>query len=209
MTDLRRRWTSAFVVGELVGFVPPALTGATLAAIGVGDAVLVLGLTAAGLLEGACLGLAQAWVLARHAPSVDRRDWVVATTVAAGFAWFVGMGGGALMGSEVAPPGVLALALVPAWTIALLGMGFAQWLVLRRSVTGSASWIRVTAGAWLVGVAIPVTVLSVVPDAWSAWTQVIAGVAAAVAMGVTVGALTGRRLERLLTQTLGEGRPGP
>jgi hypothetical protein len=31
---LRRRWTVAFVVGELVGFAPPAITGATLATIG-------------------------------------------------------------------------------------------------------------------------------------------------------------------------------
>jgi hypothetical protein len=34
LVGLRRRWTLAFVVGELVGFLPPAVTGATLAAIG-------------------------------------------------------------------------------------------------------------------------------------------------------------------------------
>jgi hypothetical protein len=31
LEGLRVRWTLAFVVGELVGFVPPAVTGAVLA----------------------------------------------------------------------------------------------------------------------------------------------------------------------------------
>ena len=58
LVGLRRRWTLAFVVGELVGFLPPAVTGATLAAVGVPDVVLVVGLTLAGLLEVSALSLA-------------------------------------------------------------------------------------------------------------------------------------------------------
>ena len=85
---------------------PPASTGAVLAAIGASDPVLVVALTAAGLLEGAAaLGAAQARVLSRDASTVNRRDWVLAT--AAGFAWFVGMGGAALIGSGIAAPAVL------------------------------------------------------------------------------------------------------
>ncbi|HEX6311358.1 MAG TPA: hypothetical protein VF152_06995 [Acidimicrobiia bacterium] len=196
---LRRRWTLAFLVGELVGFVPPAVTGASLAAAGVSDAALVVGLTVAGLLEGAALGAAQAWVLARSAPAVDRRAWVLATTAAAGFAWFVGMSGGALAGSAVAPPAVLAAVLAPAWVAALLSMGYAQWLVLRRTVPASGRWVWVTAGAWLLGVMIPVVALSAAPDGWPGWIHAVVGVLAAVAMGLTVGALTGRTLDRLLS----------
>jgi len=204
---LRRHWTLAFVLGELVGFVPPAVTGATLGAIGVSDAVLVAGLTVAGMFEGAALGFAQSRVFARHAPGVDRRAWIGATTAAAGFAWLIGMGGGSLMGSELAPPGVLALVLVPAWTAALLAMGWAQWLVLRRTVPRSGRWIWVTSGAWLLGVMIPVVALSATPDPSPGWVRGVIAVLAAVAMGLTVGTLTGRTLERLLHRPTEQAGP--
>jgi hypothetical protein len=187
----------AFLVGELIGFVPPALTGAGLAALGAPDPVLVVGLTLAGMVEGAAIGIAQARVLARFAPGVDGRDWVRATVASAAFAWFVGMGGGALLGASGASAWLLLL-MVPAWTAGLLSMGYLQWRVLRRTVAGSGRWVWVTAGAWLVGVLIPVVALSSVPNGWPLWVHAIAGVAAAVAMGITVGALTGRTLERLL-----------
>ena len=111
LAGLRRHWTQALVVGELVGFVAPAVTGATLATVGAPDALLVIGLTLAGLVEGAAVGTAQARVLAGYAPAVDRRDWVLATVLAAGFAWFVGMGGGALMGTTAVAPAVLLVLL--------------------------------------------------------------------------------------------------
>ena len=38
---LRRDWTLAVALAELVGFVPPAVTGATLAALGAPDVALV------------------------------------------------------------------------------------------------------------------------------------------------------------------------
>ena len=66
-----------------VGSLPPAVAGATLASVGASDFVLVVGLTLAGLLEGAATGVAQARVLASYAPRIDGRDWVVATTGAA------------------------------------------------------------------------------------------------------------------------------
>lgn len=194
---LRRDWTAAFVLGELVGFVPPAVTGAALGAANAPDLVLVVGLTVAGAMEGAVLGMAQATVLRRHAPAVDRRRWVVATAVAASFAWFVGMGGGAAMGSSGGSPALLVL-LVPAWCAALLAMGFAQWRVLREVVPGSGRWVPVNAAAWLVGVMIPVVAISAVPNEAPVPVFVAVAVAAAVAMGATVGAITGRTLARLL-----------
>jgi hypothetical protein len=195
--DVIRLWTVALVVGELVGFVPAAVTGATLAAAGASDLWLVAGLTVAGTIEGVVIGIAQALVLARFAPSVDGRAWILATAVAAGFAWFVGMGGAAVLGSGAAP-GVLLVALVPAWSVALVGMGFLQWRVLRRTVPRSGRWVPVTTGAWLVGVLIPAVVLSVVPNGWPPAAHAVAGVIGALAMGLTVGLLTGRTLARLL-----------
>lgn len=198
VVGLRRRWTFAFLTGELIGFLPPVVMGATLSTIGVADLVLIVGLTITGLAEGAVLGVAQSRVLARYAPAIDGSAWILATTTAAGLAWLVGMGGGALMGSDIAPAGVLFAALVPAWAAALLSMGYLQWRVLRLALPRSGRWIWVTSGAWLLGVMIPVVALSMVPNGWPGWAHAIIGVLAAVAMGVTVGALTGRTLERLL-----------
>ena len=205
LAGLRRDWTLAMVIGELIGFVAPAVTGATLAAIGAPDAVLVVGLTIAGLVEGAAIGTAQAVVLADHAPEVDRRAWVVATVIAAGFAWFVGMGGGALMGGTSVAPAVLLVLLVPVWTAALLSMGFAQWLVLRRTIPRSGRWVPVTSGAWLLGMMVPIVGLTAAPNAWPAWAHVVIAVASAVVMGLIVGLLTGHTLHRLLVRD--DGRP--
>jgi purine-cytosine permease-like protein len=93
---------------------------------------------------------------------------------------------------------VLLAVLVPAWTAALLAMGTAQWLVMRRGIPGSVRWVWVTSGAWLAGVALPVTALSVAPNSWPPAAHAVIGVLAAVAMGLTVGVLTGRTLQRLL-----------
>lgn len=48
-----------------------------------------------------------------------------------------------------------------------------------------------------VGVLIPVTALSVVPNGWPLAAHVVMAIASAVAMGATVGALTGRTLRQL------------
>ena len=77
-------------------------------------------------------------------------------------------------------------------------MGYLQWRVLRRSLPRSGRWVGVTSGAWLLGIMIPVATLSTVPNAWPAWARILLGVLAAVAMGLTVGVLTGRTLERLI-----------
>lgn len=196
------------VLGELIGFVPPAVVGVVLAGFGVVDSVLVLGLTLAGLGEGAVLGWAQSRVLRDEAPSVDGFDWTIATALAAAFAWFVGMVGGALLGADD-PPGTLVVgALVPLGCLAVASIGWAQWIVLRRAVQRSAIWIPVNAGAWLLGVAIPVTALSVVPASWSGAAHVTVAIAAAVAMGAVVGAITGRTLEQLLADPPDTGDGG-
>lgn len=71
-------------------------------------------------------------------------------------------------------------------------------MVLRRHLPGSGRWIPVTSAAWLVGVMIPVAALSVIPNGWPSTVHVLVGVVAAVAMGATVGLLTGTTLRRLL-----------
>ena len=208
LTDLRRRWMMALVVGELVGFVPPAITGATLAGMAAPDVVFVAALTTAGLLEGLAIGVAERSVLARYAPAVEGRAWVAATVAAAGFAWFVGMGGVVLMGAGMEP----AWQRRCCWSRhgrPLLSMGYGQWVVLRRAVPQSSRWVAVTAGAWLLGIMIPIAALSIIPNDWPPLAFFLVGVASAVAMGLTVGAVTGGTLERLLATQPSPVRPLP
>lgn len=195
---LFRDWFLALTIGEVLGFVAPAVAGVALATAQVADGWMVLGLTLAGMVEGLAIGTFGARVLGRHLPGFDRRGWITATTLAAGFAWFVGMGGSALLRTVDAPVPVLFMLIVPAWVAGLLSMGWAQWLVMRRVVRRSSRWIWVSAGAWLVGVAIPVVALSLAPNGWSPAAHVAVGVLAATAMGATVAALTGRTLRRLV-----------
>ena len=200
MAGLRTRWTGACVLGELVGFLPPAVVGTALGSAGASDPVMVVGLAAAGALEGAALGYAQSRVLDRHLPALDGTAWVLATAGAAAFAWAVGMGGPALFDSGL-PVGLVLAVMVPAWLAALLAMGAAQWWVLRQVLPRSARWIPVTAGAWLLGVLIPVAAISLTPDGAPAWARVAIAVAAAVGMGVTVGVLTGGALMGLIRRS--------
>lgn len=192
---LRGRWVTAMVVGELVGFVPPAVAGSALAAAGVGDGTLVAGLVVAGALEGAVLGAAQARVVRAELPGVRARDWVLATASAAALCWAAGMGGAALIGAF----GVTAaVPLVPVMVAAPLSMGGLQALVLRPHVHGSGRWVWVTTGAWLVGVLLPVAALSLWPDDSPVVTRAAVALLAAVAMGATVALLSAGTLARLV-----------
>jgi hypothetical protein len=94
------------------------------------------------------------------------------------------------------PPVLLATVLAPVWAMALTAMGYLQWRVLRVTIPASGRWVPVTTGAWLIGIMIPVVALSTVPND----RPVHLAVAAAVAMGLTVGASTGRTLHSLLAQ---------
>lgn len=87
---------------------------------------------------------------------------------------------------------------VPGFVVGLLAMGVLQWWVLRNIVVGAGRWIPVTTAAWLVGVLIPVIALSLVPNEAPLALHVVVGVASAVAMGATVGLITGHTLEVLV-----------
>jgi peptidoglycan/LPS O-acetylase OafA/YrhL len=183
------------MLGELAGFIPPAVVGANLASRQAGDAALVAGLVLAGLAEGAVLGAAQAHVLHAALPALRRRWWVLATAAAAGVAWLAGMGGVQL----VQAVGPLAWLIVgPGMVVGLLSMGVLQWGVMRRHVEDARRWIWVTSAAWLVGVLIPVAALSVLPNSWPPPAHGAVAVLAAVAMGATVGVITGATLVRLV-----------
>ena len=204
---LRRRWLRACLLGELAGFVPPAVTGAALGALGAPDLIMVAALTVAGAAEGAVLGTFQGRVVARAIPAVAARRWARVTAVAAACAWIVGMSASPLV-SATGPPALILVA--PAAVAALWSMGGLQARVLGDAVDDTHHWPAVTALAWMVGVTIPVVALSSLPSGTPAVLAVLVAVAAAVAMGTTVGAVTGQTLQAIVT-TAGDrhGMSGP
>lgn len=188
----KAEWIRACVVGELGGFIPPAVTGAVLVWLDAPELLLVVGLIIAGTAEGVVLGLAQSRVISRILPDVS--GWTKATATAAGIAWLAGMAGSSLV--QAAGPIGLVIA-VPGWTVGLLSMGFLQARRLAVVVDDAGRWVPVTTVAWLVGVSLPVTVLSFIPNGWPLVVHVVGAIAAAVAMGATVGAASAGTLFRI------------
>lgn len=193
---LRYEWIKACVFGELLGFVPPALVGAFLYWLAAPEALLVAGLVLAGCAEGAILGEFQSRVIKSAFPAVTR--WTAATAAAAGIAWLAGMGGSSVV--QAAGP-LSLLAVVPAWIVGLLAMGVLQSRRLSAAVDASA-WIPRTTVAWLIGVAIPVVALSIVPNDAALAVHIAVAVVAAVAMGAIVGVIAAGTLVDFEDQVL-------
>jgi Ca2+-transporting ATPase len=210
--DRRRlwwRWLRASFLGETLGFLVPMLV-VTLGA-GSWPAVLrYLALVIAGAGEGAVLGAAQSTVLRRVVPGFSRAAWTIRTALAAALAWAIGLAPSELAGTwQEWPPGVQMAVAVPAGLTLLATIGTAQWTVLRRSVPGASRWIGWTALAWLAGLTV---FLAVATPLWQPgqplWLVAAIGVLAGALMAVTMAAVTGRGLVRLLTTVpVATGRP--
>jgi hypothetical protein len=193
---LTRTWFWTVTAAEFVGFAVPAAAGAVTA-----DArplIVVPAILAAGMVEGSLLGWGQSRVLGRAVPGLPRRRWVLATALAAAFAYAIG-----LIPSTVSFeswPVALTIAVgAGLGTVLLASIGFAQWLILRRFVARAGRWIATTALAWLVGLGV---FLGFATPLWHegqpvALTVTI-GVAGGLLMAATTSAITGVALTRLL-----------
>lgn len=200
---LWRRWLIATTLGELAGFSVPATIGAVAYALDAPSAVLFLSLVVAGAGEGALLALAQAHVLRGEIACFDRRAWVVATALAASFAWSLGLLPSSLGDrlDETSLIVVIPVSLVLGAAL-LLSLGVAQWWVLRRYVKPAALWIPANVIAWLVGLGLSVTLMSVLLTEETTTPAAIAiGLGAGLLMGITVAAVTGRFLVRILRRS--------
>ena len=189
-------------MGELVGFTVPATIGAIAYALDAHPAMLVGSLVVAGAAEGALLGFAQAQVLRRELAGFERHAWVVATALAAAFAWRLGLLPSSLGErlDDVAPAVLIPVGLLLGMML-LLSIGVAQWWVLRRFVERSAGWIAANAFAWLAGLGLSVTLMSVfLTEETSPAGAIGIGVFAGLVMGLTVAAITGWALVRILAR---------
>jgi hypothetical protein len=196
---LWRRWVVASFLGETLGFLAPVLAF-VIGVHGWHAGPRFLALVSAGAVEGAVLGAAQGLALRRALPGFRLIAWTSRTALAAALAWALG-----LLPSELAETwegwpaaAVLALA-VPAGLVLLTSIGIAQWTVLRRSVPGAARWIGWTALAWLAGLTVFMVVAT---PLWQpgqpVWLAAAIGALAGSLMALTMAAVTGWGLTRLL-----------
>ncbi|MCU7731004.1 hypothetical protein ODJ79_45440 [Actinoplanes sp. KI2] len=183
------RWFGTVTLGEFAGFSVPAVVGAVTAEAPA--TVAVAAVVAAGAVEGAMLGWAQASVLVRVLPGLRAGRWIVATACGAVLAYVVGMSPSAA--AELGLPASVLIGLAPVLALVLLlSIGTAQWLVLRRIVRRSAGWIAVTALAWTVGLGVFLAFSMPLWHPGQATTTIVAiGVAGGLLMAATTSAITG------------------
>ena len=147
---LWRTWLVWVTAGELVGFAVPTVVGVL--STGWPNPVEAAAMVGAGAVEGAALGWAQARVLRQVLPQLHAGAFIVATSAAAAFAYAVSMVPVVLGGRLLLLPTPVLVALATGLGAVLLAsIGTAQWLVLRRSLARSASWVATTAAAWAAG----------------------------------------------------------
>jgi hypothetical protein len=201
---LWRSWLAWVTLGEVSGFAVPALVGASVVTAPV--AVQVPALLAAGVVEGAVLGLAQARVLRRVLPVVSPSRWTAATAAGAGVAWSAGLTPGyAWDRAADLPPAVQVVGGVGLGSVLLLSLGVAQWLVLRRGLPRAGWWVPATALAWLAGLAGFMAVSTPLWRPGQSWPVVVAvAVLAGTLMAAVLAAISGAALARMLA-----GHPVP
>jgi hypothetical protein len=195
--EIFRAWTGRATLGEFVGFSVPAVVAALTPATPVGLTVLLL--IAAGFVEGAVLGFAQARVLHRILPALQPRRWVVATAAGASVAWAIGLLPMLTDGRLFDVPPTILVPVATVLGILLLGsIGTAQWLVLRSHVERSRWWIAATAAAWIGGLVVFTAVTTPLWQPGQAPVLTAAtGVLGGLLMAATVATLTGWAVVRL------------
>ena len=194
---LWRAWTGWVTLGEFAGFSVPAAVGAATATMAAGLSAPIL--VAAGAVEGALLGLAQAHVLRTALPEVNHARWVGATAVGAAIAWMVGLTPMLTDGRLFDLPTAALISLALVLGVVLLGsIGTAQWLVLRRRVEHSSWWILTTAASWTVGL---IVFTGATTPFWQEGQSVLLitaiGVVGGLLMAATVAVLTGWAMLKL------------
>lgn len=150
----RIRWIVTVTLCEALGYLAPTAAGIVLARNPAPAGLVVAAMAAAGAIEGAMLGLGQALAMPFAVP---RTRYVAASSAGAALVWalvmmvqqFAERGGAWGAGA-----GLLAGL---AGATALVAIGGAQWLVLRRVRTGAGPWIAWTALAW--ALALPLSFL--------------------------------------------------
>ncbi len=201
---LRRRWVVATTLGELAGFLVPALVAAL--TLDLQPAVTFLLLTGAGAVEGLVLGSAQALVLGREFLGFSRRAWSGATAAGAGVAWALGMLPSTFADAWAGWPRVVTIPVALLLGLVLLAsIGLAQWTVLRRHVARSRTWVPVNAAAWVIGLGVMLGIATPLWHEGQPTALVVAvGVLGGLGMAFSVALVTGFWIARLVRPRHGQ-----
>ena len=203
------KWVLNCTLGELIGFGGLPVFGAVLvlavtASAEPGPRSLLLYGTAivGGLGEGAVLAWFQLRVLRHLYPNLNRTRWVLATALAASFAWMAGYLAPTLDDLFDISTATQIAIWIPAGVLILLSIGTAQAWVLRDVVERPSYWFLANIVGWLLGLIWTFLLPALVPESapMPVWVSVF--VVAGVLMGTTVGVVTAFVLVRLSPKTV-------
>lgn len=208
-----RAWVLACALAEAVGMT--AAAGAARLADPLGVAAGLAVLLAGGLVEGTALGWAQSHVLARVAPALARRRYLVATVLVAGVGWAAASARSAVGDGPDSSQPPLTLMLPGAVGLGLVmgpALGAAQALALRGAVAHPWRWVVANTAAWPVAMAV-IFLGATAPDAsWPVWSVLVLGTVTGGVAGGLLGVVSGWFLPSLTgatgwTGTGGAGAP--
>lgn len=220
---LWRRWVGANAISEAAGLgLTLALTGAIIARLGAFDGVAAAviaftGAVASGVIEATIVGLSQHWAMEPWFPSITRRHWWLATLAGALIAYMLGYlpstiidltqaGDAAAAVSE--PPQAIVLLLAAALgAVAGAILSFAQYRVLRESVSGAGWWVPANMLAWAVGMPIVFATIDLAFVQPALWQSILVVVGGLLLMGAAVGAIHGAVLVQLAERVHPQVRP--
>jgi len=214
--SLYQRWLVANGLGEMFGLGLTFAVGAlVMSLLGESQNALVILVSflvavASGAIEATIVGLAQWWAMHPWLPTIQRRDWWLATLFGALLAYVLGYLPTTLMSlTEQSSPQGTPVQEPDQWVVLLLAVGlglvggavlsFAQWLVLRKKVSRANVWIPANMLAWLVGMPL---IFWGIDIAGSLESMVcVAGFVAGVLLltGLVVGAIHGAFLLRIVS----------
>lgn len=199
------RWLVLVTLGELAGFSVPATVAVWTSGLASGAQLVTM--SCAGLFEGALLGAAQAVVLRRVLPGFGSRMWVVATSLAAALAWFLGMLPSTTRDVWSTWPVAITIVVGSLLGVLLLAsIGTAQVLVLPASTVRRWSWLGWTAVGWCAGLA---AFSAIAPPLWHQGqplrTTIVVGLAGGVVMAAVMAGVTGVGMTRLVSRQRDDG----
>lgn len=209
------KWTLNCGIGELLG-----ISAAAMMAFGINQYLgepetipeKLLGLVImlfAGLIEGFILGTLQWKVLQIKFPNLSYRRWTNMTIFVAMAGWFIGTVSSLFLADMEEIPGValaeptLGMTLLYASILGLfLGalFGYFQWLVFREHALHTKKWIVANALGWAVAMTIIFHFATLPTSNTPTLMVLLYGLIGGVLAGLSVGAITGFFLMKIVKQ---------
>lgn len=216
LTHERRKlwaiWTLWCAAGETIGIglaAAIAITAFVSEPSGLGGKLAALtAVTIGGCIEGLAVGSFQWRVLRGRLPELPWGRWTRVTVGVAALFWVLGSFAPImLLGGNGAEAGAASTSGPPVWlqavigaaggAVAVIGFGFAQWMVLRDHAERASRWIWINAAGWALAMFWIMGAAGMPTPEMAAYQKILIGCAAGVLAGVSVGVITGYVVVRL------------